>query len=99
MKHYAIFTFYRVDTGANFEVIGANFKSRGLNHAGKMASKYCRAYIQKHSFTELDYKYTIYHRRTNPNFEPNQLKVYRGKISGCVSRNVASEFDLQKTDN
>lgn len=101
MKHYAIFKFKYVDTGEIFEKIGANISSRGCNHGSIIASQYVDAYCEQKRIAglDLDCDFTIYHNKTNANFISNQLRYWRGKISGTVSRNVASEFDLQKTDN
>lgn len=98
MQNYAIINFKR-ETGSIFETIGANFVSRGTKHAQTMIEDYVQAYKKKHNYSELSHNFTIYFRKTNPRFEPNQLKVYRGKIGGCVSRNVAIESELVKDLN
>ena len=93
MQNYTVISF-KHETGAIFETIGANFVSRGTKHSQSIVEEYAQAYKQKHNYSDLDHNFTIYFRKTNPRFEPNQLKVYRGKISGCVSRNVATEREL-----
>jgi len=95
MFNYCIFEVYHKDGGL-FETIGANFKARGIKHAHTMLTAYVSAYERKHHPLELTVNYQVYFRSTNPAFVPDQLKVYRGKISGCVSRQIAP-LDTLKT--
>ena len=88
MNNYCIFEAYDKD-GALFETIGANFKARGIKHAYTIIETFVSKYEQKHHPLELTVNYHVYFRSTNPAFIPNQLKVYRGKVSGCVSRQIA----------
>ncbi len=88
MFNYCIFEAYHKD-GAIFERIGANFKARGIKHAHTIIETYVSKYEQKHYPLDLTVNYQVYFRSTNPAFIPNQLKVYRGKISGSVSRQIA----------
>ena len=93
MQNYAVIKF-KHETGAIFEKIGANFVSRGTKHAQTIVEEYAQAYKRNHNFSDLNHDFTIYFRRTNPRFLPNQLKVWRGKIGGTVSRQIASENEL-----
>ena len=95
MFNYCIFEVYHKD-GAIFETIGANFKARGIKHAHAMLTAYVIAYERKHHSLELTVNYQVFFKTTNPAFIPNQLKVYRGKVSGCVSRKIAP-LDTLKT--
>lgn len=95
MFNYCIFKIYHKD-GTPFEKIGANFKARGIKHAHAILETYISKYEQKHHPLELTVNYQVYFRSTNPVFIPNQLKVYRGKVSGCVSRQIAP-LDTLKT--
>ena len=88
MFNYCIFEVYHKD-GALFETIGANFKARGIKHAHTMLTAYVSAYERKHHPLELTVNYQVFFKTTNPAFIPNQLKVYRGKVSGHVSRKIA----------
>ena len=93
MNNYAIFSF-RHNDGALFERIGANFISRGNKHSQTITEQYAAAYLMRHNYIDFDYTIKIYFDKTNANFIPNQLKVYRQKISGCVSRNIAAKHEL-----
>ncbi len=88
MFNYCILEAYHKD-GALFETIGANFKARGIKHAHAILETYISNYEQKHHPLELTVNYQVYFRSTNPAFVPDQLKVYRGKVSGSVSRQIA----------
>ena len=88
MFNYCIFEVYHKD-GAIFETIGANFKARGIKHSHSMLETYIGEYQRKNHPLELTVNYQVYFRSTNPAFAPDQLKVYRGKVSGCVSRKIA----------
>ena len=88
MFNYCIFEVYHKD-GALFEKIGANFKARGIKHAHAILETYISKYQQKYDWLELTVNYHVYFRSTNPAFIPDQLKVYRGKVSGHVSRQIA----------
>ena len=88
MFNYCIFEAYHKD-GAIFERIGANFKARGIKHAYTIIETYISRYEEKHQTLELTVNYQVYFKLTNPAFVPNQLKVYKGKVSGAVSRQIA----------
>jgi len=88
MFNYCIFEVYN-EHGALREKIGANFKSRGKNHSHKMIDTYIDAYQKSLYPRELTVNYTVFFNKTNSAFKVDQLKVYRGKVSGYVSRNIA----------
>ena len=99
MKNYCIFEVYN-DRGGLYTTFAANFVSRGIKHSQSMLDTYCGAY--KESFSpRRDYKinFQIFFNATNPAFEPNQLKVYRGKVSGYISAQLARKDDLIKGDS
>jgi hypothetical protein len=96
MFNYCIFEVFHKD-GALFERIGANFKSRGKNHSHKIIDTYINAYEKNLYPRELTVNFTVHFNTTNPAFLPNQLKVYRGKVSGYVSRNIAPLNALKST--
>ena len=96
MFNYCIFEVYHKD-GALFETIGANFKARGIKHAHTMLETYIGEYERVNHPLELTVNYQVYFRSTNPAFVPDQLKVYRGKVSGCVSRKIAPLDALKST--
>lgn len=94
MFNYCIFEVYN-EHGALREKIGANFKSRGKNHSHKIIDTYIDAYQKSLYPRELKVNYTVYFNKTNPVFLPNQLKVYRGNVSGCVSSQIAPKDTLK----
>jgi len=96
MFNYCIFEVYN-EHGALREKIAANFKSRGKNHSHKIIDTYIDAYQKSLYPRDLTVNYTVYFNKTNPAFLPNQLKVYRGNVSGCVSRNIAPLNTLKST--
>jgi hypothetical protein len=93
MNHYGIFQL-RHEDGQVFETIAANFLSRGIKHAYKIADTYASAKFEQYKGLNLYGSWHIYHNHTNKAFVPNQLRVYRGKISGTVSRQVAARHQL-----
>ena len=93
MNHYGIFEL-RHEDGQVFETIAANFLSRGIKHAYKIADTYASAKVELHKELGLIGSWHIYHNHTNEAFKPNQLRVYRGKIGGTVSRQVAARHQL-----
>lgn len=94
MFNYCIFEVYN-EHGALREKIGANFKSRGKNHSHKIIDTYIDAYQKSLYPRELTVNYTVYFNKTNSAFMANQLKVYRGKVSGCVSHQIAAKDNLK----
>lgn len=93
MHHYGIFELRHKD-GQVFETIAANFLSRGIKHAYKIADTYASAKVEQYKGLNLHGSWHIYHNHTNKAFISNQLRVYRGKISGTVSRQVAARHQL-----
>ena len=93
MHHYGIFELRHKD-GQVFETIAANFLSRGIKHAYKIADTYASAKVELHKELNLHGSWHIYHNHTNEAFQPNQLRVYRGKIGGTVSRQVVARHQL-----
>ena len=96
MLNYCIFEVYHKD-GALFETMGANFKARGIKHAHSMLETYVSEYERKNHSLELTVNYQVYFKSTNPAFKSDQLKVYRGKVNGFVSRNIAPLNTLKTT--
>ena len=94
MFNYCIFEVYN-ENGALREKIAANFKSRGKKHSHKIIDTYIDAYQKNLYPRELTVNYTVYYNKTNPVFLPNQLKVYRGNVSGCVSHQIGSINSLK----
>ena len=95
MLNYCIFEVYHRDGGL-LETFAANFKARGTKHAHSMLETFINEYQQVNNLIETTVNYHVYFRKTNPAFLQDQLKVYRGKVSGHVSRKIAP-FDLLKT--
>ena len=93
MNHYGIFELRHKD-GQVFETIAANFLSRGIKHAYKIADTYASAKVELHKELNLHGSWHIYHNHTNEAFIPNQLRVYRGKIGGTVCRQVVARHQL-----
>jgi len=93
MHHYGIFEL-RHEDGQVFETIAANFLSRGIKHAYKIADTYAGAKVEQYKGLNLHGSWHIYHNHTNEAFKPNQLRVYRGKIGGTVSRQVVARHQL-----
>ena len=93
MNHYGILEL-RHEDGQVFETIAANFLSRGIKHAYKIADTYASAKVEIHKELDLIGSWHIYHNHTNEAFKPNQLRVYRGKIGGTVSSQVAARHQL-----
>jgi len=93
MHHYGIFEL-RHEDGQVFETIAANFLSRGIKHAYKIADTYASAKTEQHKDLNLHGCWHIYHNHTNEAFKPNQLRVYRGRIAGTVSRQVVTREQL-----
>ena len=54
-----------------------------------MIDTYIDAYQKNLYPRELTVNYTVHFNKTNPAFKVDQLKVYRGKVSGYVSSNIA----------
>jgi hypothetical protein len=94
MFNYCVFEVYN-ENGALREKIAANFKSRGKNHSHKMIDTYIDAYQKSLYPRELTVNYTVYFNKTNPAFMANQLKVYRGNVSGFVSHQIALKDNLK----
>ncbi len=95
MFNYCIFEVFHKDGGL-YERIGANFKSRGVKHSQTIIDTYRSVYEQKR-YPMVTVNSHIYYNATNPAFVPDQLKVYRGKVSGCVSRQIAPVNTLKST--
>lgn len=93
MNHYGILEL-RHEDGQVFETIAANFLSRGIKHAYKIADTYASAKVEQYKGLNLQGSWHIYHNHTNEAFKPNQLRVYRGKISGTVSRQAVARHQL-----
>ena len=96
MFNYCIFEVYHKD-GDLFETIGANFKARGIKHAQSIVDIYADQYKESRYPRELKVNFRVFFNTTNPAFLPDQLKVYRGKVSGCVSRQIAPLDALKST--
>lgn len=94
MFNYCIFEVYN-EHGALREKIAANFKSRGKNHSHKIIDTYISEYEKNLYPRELRVNYTVHFNKTNPAFKVDQLKVYRGKVSGYVSKNIAPKDTLK----
>ena len=94
MKNYCIFEVYN-DHGGLYTTFAANFVSRGIKHSQSMIDTYCSVYKQAFSHRS-NYKinFQIFFNATNPAFMPNQMKVYRGKVSGCPSHQIARKDQL-----
>ena len=88
MFNYCIFEVYN-EHGALFERIGANFKARGIKHAQSIVDTYAEKYKESRHPRELTVNFRVFFNTTNPAFKVDQLKVYRGKVSGYVSSNIA----------
>ena len=93
MHNYGILEL-RHEDGQLFETIAANFLSRGIKHAYKIADTYASAKVDQYKRLNLRASWHIYHNHTNEAFIPNQLRVYRGKVGGMVSRQVAARHQL-----
>ena len=93
MHHYGIFELRHKD-GEIFATIAANFLSRGIKHAYKIADTYASAKVEQYKGLDLYGSWHIYHNHTNKAFKPNQLRVYRGKISGTVSLQKVARHQL-----
>ena len=95
MFNYCIFEVYHKNGGL-YEKIGANFKSRGVKHSQTIIDTYISVYEEKrHPMVTVNSH--IYYNATNPAFVPDQLKVYRGKVSGAISRQIAPLNTLKST--
>jgi len=92
MNCYAVFKF-RLPSGATLKQIGFNFKARGTLHAQSIVDRFYGNKQQLSAFT-LTAEYTVYFNKTNPAFEPNQLRYHRGKFSGAVSHSIANKWEL-----
>ena len=96
MKNYCIFEVYN-DHGDLFEAFAANFVSRGAKHSFSMIETYCHHYTHELLPDQgQDYKicFHVFFNTTNPCFDANQLKVYRGKVSGWTSNQIARKDEL-----
>ncbi len=100
MKNYCIFEVYN-DNGGLYTKFAANFVSRGIKHTQSMIDNFCTVY-KNNLLTDYrcDYKinFQVFFNATNPAFLPNQLKVYRGKVSGYTSHQIAKKDQLIKGD-
>ena len=96
MNNYCIFEVYN-DHGGLYTKFAANFVSRGVKHSQSMIDTFCASY-ENNLLTDhrRDYKinFQVFFNTTNPAFMPNQLKVYRGKVSGYTSHQIANKNDL-----
>ena len=96
MKNYCIFEVFN-DHGGLYTTFAANFVSRGIKHSQSMLDTFCDSY-QQHLLTDhrRDYKinFHVFFNTTNPAFDANQLKVYRGKVSGYTSHQIARKDEL-----
>lgn len=97
MNNYCIFEVYN-DNGGLYTSFAANFVSRGVKHSQSMIDNFCTVY--KNASNRRDYKinFQVFFNTTNPAFMPNQLKVYRGKVSGYTSHQIANKSDLISTN-
>ena len=93
MHHYGIFELRHKD-GEIFATIAANFLSRGIKHAYKIADTYASAKVEQYKGLDLYGSWHIYHNHTNKAFKANQLRVYRGKINGTVSLQKVARHQL-----
>jgi len=96
MNNYCIFEVYN-DHGGLYTSFAANFVSRGVKHSQSMIDNFCSVY--KAASNRHDYKinFQVFFNTTNPAFMANQLKVYRGKVSGYTSHQIANKSDLIST--
>lgn len=96
MNNYCVFEVYN-DHGGLYTSFAANFVSRGVKHSQSMIDTFCTVY--KNSSNRRDYKinFQVFFNTTNPAFMANQLKVYRGKVSGYTSHQIANKSDLIST--
>jgi len=92
MNCYAVFTFF-YESGEVFTKKAFNFKARGTKHAQSIVGRYYDNKTQLSAFT-LTGEYTVYFNKTNPAFEPNQLRHYRGNFTGATSHQIANKWDL-----
>jgi len=92
MNCYAVFTFY-YESGELYAKKAFNFKARGKKHAQTIVDCYFDNKQQLSAF-KLIGDYTVYFNKTNPVFEPNQLRHYRGKFTGAVSHSIANKWEL-----
>lgn len=88
MFNYCVFEVFHKDGGL-FERIGANFKARGIKHAQSIVDTYAEKYKESRHPLDLTVNFRVFFNTTNPAFKADQLRVYRGKVSGYVSRNIA----------
>ena len=96
MYNYCIFEVFHKD-GDLFERIGANFKARGIKHAQTIVDTYAEKYKESRYPLDLTVNVGVFFNTTNPAFKVDQLKVYRGNVSGYVSRNIAPLNALKST--
>lgn len=92
MNCYAIFTFF-YESGQVYKKQAFNFKARGTKHAQTIVDRFYDNKTQFSAFT-LTGEYTVYFNKTNPAFEPNQLRHHRGKFTGAVSHSIANKSEL-----
>ena len=98
MKNYCIFEVYN-DNGGLYTKFAANFVSRGIKHSQSMLDTYCSVYKEAFSHgRDFRINFQVFFNATNPAFIPNQLKVYRGKVSGYTSHQIARKDQLIKGD-
>ncbi len=96
MFNYCVFEVFHTDGGL-YERIAANFKSRGIKHAQSIVDTYAEKYKENRHPLDLTVNFRVFFNTTNPAFKTDQLKVYRGKVSGYVSRNIAPLNTLKST--
>lgn len=94
MNNYCVFDVYYAD-GSYYGSRAANFISRGIKHSQKILDTYCEAYMQGKYPLDLVVNFQVYFHTTNPNFAPNQLRVYRGKVNGATTHQLATKDELK----
>ena len=96
MYNYCILEVFYKDGGL-FERVGANFKARGIKHAQSIVDTDAEKYKESRHPLDLTVNFRVFFNTTNPAFVADQLKVYRGNVSGFVSHQIAPLSTLKST--